>query len=256
MVQVTAGLGLLANDTDFDGGTLSIVAVNGNAFVFGTPVTLASGARVTVNAVGSYAFDPNGAFEALNEGEADTDSFTYTIDDGQGGQASATVTIDINGRDDGPILGTPDEDTLDGTGSDDDIRALGSDDTINGSRGSDEIDGGEGNDTVSYADDRAGYTQTLLPNGTITLDKPGGETDTLTHVERIDFTDGDYVYDLLSPNLGYVYGSTRRPSIARPMRVVCASGWGKPISTINWAGANSTSSTTSRGSSTSHWSSA
>ena len=205
VVQVTAGLGLLANDTDFDGGTLSIVAVNGNAFVFGTPIALASGARVTVNADGSYAFDPNGAFEALNEGQADTDSFTYTIDDGQGGQASATVTIDINGRDDGPILGTPDEDTLDGTGSDDDIRALGSDDMINGSRGSDEIDGGEGNDTVSYGDDRAGYTQTLLPNGTITLDKPGGETDTLTHVERIDFTDGDYVYDLLSPNLGYVY---------------------------------------------------
>ena len=53
VVHVTAGLGLLANDSDFDGGTLSIVAVDGNAFVFGTPITLASGARVTVNADGS-----------------------------------------------------------------------------------------------------------------------------------------------------------------------------------------------------------
>ena len=75
---MTAGLGLLANDSDFDGGTLSIVAVDGNAFVFGTPITLASDARVTVSADGSYAYDPNGAFEGLNEGEADSDSFTYT----------------------------------------------------------------------------------------------------------------------------------------------------------------------------------
>ncbi len=203
VVQVTAGLGLLANDSDFDGGTLSIVAVNGNAFVFGTPITLPSGARVTVNADGSYAYDPNGAFEGLNEGEADTDSFTYTIDDGQGGQASATVTIDIAGRDDGPILGTPDEDTLDGTGGSDDIRALASDDTINGSGGSDLIDGGPGHDAVVYDGERADYTQTL--NGTITVEKPGGGTDTLTNVERIDFTDGDYVYDLTSPNTGFGY---------------------------------------------------
>ena len=114
-------------------------------------------------------------------------------------------SFDILVQNVGPIVGTPDPDVLNGTAFDDDIRALSSDDTINGSAGSDEIDGGEGNDMVSYADGRAGYTQTLLPNGTITLDKPGGETDTLTHVERIDFTDGDYVYDLLSPNLGYVY---------------------------------------------------
>ena len=174
VVQVTAGLGLLANDSDFDGGTLSIVAVNGNAFVFGTPITLPSGARVTVNADGSYAYDPNGAFEGLNEGEADTDSFTYTIDDGQGGQASATVTIDIAGRDDGPILGTPDEDTLDGTGGNDDIRALASDDTINGSGGSDLIDGGPGHDAVVYDGERADFTQTLNGNGTITVEKPGG----------------------------------------------------------------------------------
>ena len=205
VVQVTAGLGLLANDSDFDGGTLSIVAVNGNAFVFGTPIALASGARVTVNADGSYAYDPNGAFEGLNEGEADSDSFTYTIDDGQGGQASATVMIDIDGRDDGPILGTPDEDTLDGTGSSDDIRALASDDTINGSGGSDLIDGGPGNDAVVYDGERADYTQTLNGNGTITVEKPGGGTDTLTDIERIDFTDGDYVYDLTSPNTGFGY---------------------------------------------------
>ncbi len=205
VVQVTAGLGLLANDSDFDGGTLSIVAVDGNAFVFGTPITLASGARVTVNADGSYAYDPNGAFEGLNEGEADSDSFTYTIDDGQGGQASATVTIDIDGRDDGPILGTPDEDTLDGTGSSDDIRALASDDTINGSGGSDLIDGGPGHDAVVYDGERADYTQTLNGNGTITVEKPGGGTDTLTNMERIDFTDGDYVYDLTSPNTGFGY---------------------------------------------------
>ncbi len=204
-VQVAAGLGLLANDSDFDGGVLSIVAIDGSPFVFGSPVTIASGALVTVNADGSYTYDPNGAFEALNEGETDTDSFTYTIDDGQGGQATATVTVDIDGRADGPILGTPDEDELDGTPGNDDIRALASDDTINGSAGSDLIDGGPGHDTVVYDGERADYTQTLNGDGTITVDKPGGGTDTLTAIERIDFTDGDYVYDLTSANTPFGY---------------------------------------------------
>ncbi len=114
-------------------------------------------------------------------------------------------SFDILVQNVGPIVGTPDPDALNGTAFDDDIQALASDDTINGSGGSDLIDGGPGHDVVVYDGERADYSQTLNGNGTITVEKPGGGTDTLTTIERIDFTDGDYVYDLTSPNTGFGY---------------------------------------------------
>jgi VCBS repeat-containing protein len=39
-------------------------------------------------------------FENLNSGETATDSFAYTVDDGDGGLDTAVVTITINGSDD------------------------------------------------------------------------------------------------------------------------------------------------------------
>ena len=89
---------VLTNDTDPDtGDTLTVSEMNGNAANVGTPVTLASGALLTLNTNGDYSYDPNGAFASLNLGQSATDSFTYTISDGHGGTSTATVTITING---------------------------------------------------------------------------------------------------------------------------------------------------------------
>ena len=74
--------------------------VNGSAASVGTQITLASGALLTVNADGSYSYDPNGQFDALNDGETATDTFTYTVSDGNGGTDTATVTVTINGSTD------------------------------------------------------------------------------------------------------------------------------------------------------------
>ena len=41
-------------------------------------------------------------FNDLAAGETATDSFTYTVDDGNGGTDTATVTVTINGANDGP----------------------------------------------------------------------------------------------------------------------------------------------------------
>ncbi|WP_301750354.1 tandem-95 repeat protein [uncultured Erythrobacter sp.] len=114
-VFVTAGptTGLLANDTDIDGPSISISEVNGSAFVAGSAVTLASGATVTVQASGAYLYNPNGAFEVLRPGQTGTDSFTYTISDGSLTD-TATVTITIEGRNEVPIAGN---DTLSMTGN-------------------------------------------------------------------------------------------------------------------------------------------
>ncbi|MCF8207958.1 MAG: VCBS domain-containing protein [Rhodoferax sp.] len=87
---------VLVNDSDVDRlDTLVVSTIEGANL--GAPVTLESGATVTMQADGSYVYDTNGAFDGLNSGDTATDSFEYTISDGQGGLATATVRITISG---------------------------------------------------------------------------------------------------------------------------------------------------------------
>ena len=92
---------LLSNDRDADGDTLSVTAVNGQAV--GQPITLASGAKITVKADGAFAYDPNGAFEHLGGAETAQDAFTYTVSDGNGGVSTETVTVTVAGINDAPV---------------------------------------------------------------------------------------------------------------------------------------------------------
>jgi VCBS repeat-containing protein len=88
--------GVLSNDTDPDGSdTLTVT---------GYDAISVQGAAVTVNADGSYSYDPTGvaAFQALAVGESAADSFTYTIGDDNGGSDTATVSITVTGVNDGP----------------------------------------------------------------------------------------------------------------------------------------------------------
>ena len=85
-------------------------------------IELDSGALLTVNADGSYSYDPNGAFDATPAAGSgagntpDRDSFTYTLADG----GTATVTLTIGGLDSNDtLLGAPGEDVLAGGGGDD-----------------------------------------------------------------------------------------------------------------------------------------
>ncbi|MFM2043119.1 MAG: hypothetical protein RLY86_1695, partial [Pseudomonadota bacterium] len=106
-ILTVSGPGLLANDTDIDpGDTRTVVGVNGTASV-GQVVTLSSGARVQVNADGSYTYDTNGAFTALRNGATGQDSFTYTVADKAGLTATATVTVTIDGENNNPIVQAP-----------------------------------------------------------------------------------------------------------------------------------------------------
>ena len=62
-------------------------------------------AGVTLNAEGSFDYDPGGRFEWLAEGETATDTFTYTVTDEHGAQAVATATVEITGENDAPVIG-------------------------------------------------------------------------------------------------------------------------------------------------------
>ncbi len=71
---------VLDNDTDADGDTLR---------VSGYDATSSAGGSVVVNDDGTFTYTPPAGFS----GE---DSFNYTVDDGNGGQASATVTLTVD----------------------------------------------------------------------------------------------------------------------------------------------------------------
>jgi VCBS repeat-containing protein len=93
-----AAPGVLINDSDPDvGDTLNVIAVN----------TIGTVGAVTWGSDGSFTYNPNGQFEDLSDGSSTTDSFTYTISDGNGATDTATVAVIINGVDDTPENNLP-----------------------------------------------------------------------------------------------------------------------------------------------------
>lgn len=90
---------VLLNDSDIDRlDTLEVTSVNGHVLGNGEAVVqLDSGALVTIGSDGTFIYDTNGAFNSLNDGQAETDGFEYTISDGHGGIATARVGIAIDG---------------------------------------------------------------------------------------------------------------------------------------------------------------
>ncbi len=107
-----AASGVLVNDVDAESDTLVVSEINGSAPNVGNPVALASGALVTLNVNGSFAYDPNGQFDSLTAGEQASDQFSYTADDGNGGTDNATVYVTINGVNDLPVIANLGGDTL------------------------------------------------------------------------------------------------------------------------------------------------
>ena len=90
-------LDLLANDMDPDGDALMITEINGTPVSVGVPTTLSSGGIVTLNADGTVSYEPVADYNG-------SDSFTYTISDGEGGTDMATVNLDVTPVNDTPTV--------------------------------------------------------------------------------------------------------------------------------------------------------
>ena len=90
-------------DVDEDGPSALILASYADPDTSDTHTftidTSGTAGLVVDNGDGTFSYDPNGAFDALAGGETATDSFTYTVDDGQGGVSTAVVTVTIHGAD-------------------------------------------------------------------------------------------------------------------------------------------------------------
>ncbi|RED51620.1 tandem-95 repeat protein [Aestuariispira insulae] len=96
---------VLVNDSDADGDSFNVSQVNGDAGNVGTSLTGSYGSLLLLSD-GSYAYtldNSNSLVQALGVGESLTEAFTYTIDDGNGGSDQATLTVTINGSNDGPV---------------------------------------------------------------------------------------------------------------------------------------------------------
>lgn len=168
-------------DEDVDGPPPTIGAVNGSATNVGTQITLASGALLTVNADGTYTYDPNGQFDDLpgaGSGSVNTatDTFTYTLTNGN----TATVTVTINGE------SSSTGDVSVGTGGDDTQTGSTGNDTFVGGAGNDTIIGGGGVNVVTYVGAPTGV-YVRLNHGDVPNDGFGG-TDTISGVQNVTGT--------------------------------------------------------------------
>ena len=77
--------GVLVNDSDVDGDSLAVSLVSG-------PVN----GGLTLNSNGSFTYTPTANFHG-------SDSFTYEVNDGQGGTAEATASITVTSVNDVPV---------------------------------------------------------------------------------------------------------------------------------------------------------
>jgi len=83
------------NDSDANGGTLAVTQINGTALTTTSPVAI-TGGSISLGADGRLTFTPAANFNG-------TPSFTYTLSDGQGGTATASVSLTVTAVNDAPV---------------------------------------------------------------------------------------------------------------------------------------------------------
>ena len=198
-VSQTSGSGLLvADDTDADGDTLTVsqIAVTGGSNSSVTSSTTSSdGTSVTgtygtlvVGADGSYTYVADqAAADALDANETATDSFTYTVSDGNGGTDTATLIITVTGANDNPVA------TNDTASVNEDATVTVSDAT-NGVIQNNDTDA-DGDDTVSSLE----ITQIAVTGGsnssvTSGTNQSNGTSVTGTYGTLVIGADGTYTY--------------------------------------------------------------
>ena len=156
---------VLSNDDDVDGDTLTVDSV-----------TQPANGSVVINADETVAYTPASNFNG-------SDSFDYTIIDGQGGTDTATVTVTVSTGNDAPIA------VADSAGTDEDIavtiNVLGNDDDVDGDTLTvDSVTQPTNGSVLINADQTVAYTPASNFNGSdnfsYTVTDGQGSTDTAT----------------------------------------------------------------------------
>jgi hypothetical protein len=187
-------------DSDVDGPPLAVSAVNGSGANVGATITLASGAKLTLNANGTFSYDPNGKFNHLTStaggetGAVNTsapDSFQYTLAGGN----TVTVTVTVNGvaSADDWLVGNSGDNVITGTGNGDFFMLQqGGNDSATGLGGNDiflfgatltsadNVDGGGGIDQIAIQGNYTAGNALTLGTGVVNVESlailPGSDT--------------------------------------------------------------------------------
>jgi VCBS repeat-containing protein len=150
--------------TDQDGGSISSTSSTGTA---GTNNVTGYYGTLDLEGNGSYTYTADlTVTQALDSGDTVTDIFTYTVDDGNGGTDTATITITVIGMNDTPVaqndVGVIVEDgTLNVSGN---ANVTGSYDAT-GEHSGDVIDTSSSSHTDSDADASASLTVSAIRTG-------------------------------------------------------------------------------------------
>lgn len=192
---------ILANDSDGDGDTLTIIDLADGEGEIGEEFELFSDENdfsvfVTVEENGDISMVPSEDFAELTDGEEDTVTFSYTVDDGNGGEATAEVTLVVKGIN-APPQANPDNYSVD-------EQADGSFTTVSANVLDNDVDLDSGNNLnvssvngdaaqvgqiITVASDTNGYEASVqidsdggisLTPGSAFADLNAGESDTVT----------------------------------------------------------------------------
>jgi VCBS repeat-containing protein len=184
-LTVSAGNGVLSNDTDADGNSLSAALLTGP-----------SNGSLTLNSDGSFTYTPNTNYNG-------SDSFTYTVSDGNGGSDTATVYITVNPVNDLPILSPVT------SGSIAEVRLSGSttDSGLSGTLSASDVEG----DTLTYGiqggTSSGGYATLAGTYGTLSVNESTGAytyTKNDASIEAMD--DGETASDVFTVTVSDGYG--------------------------------------------------
>ncbi|MES2665388.1 MAG: VCBS domain-containing protein, partial [Pseudomonadota bacterium] len=102
---------VLTNDTDRDAGdtqTVTLISHGGDTVGVGTGSTIVGlYGTLTISADGSWSYaltNTDADTNALGAGESGSDVFTYTMRDGSNATSTASLTITVQGANDGPVI--------------------------------------------------------------------------------------------------------------------------------------------------------
>jgi len=130
-LDVSASIGVLVNDTDADGDTLTA-----------TVASDVSNGTLVLNPDGSFTYGADAGFVGA-------DSFIYTADDGNGGIDTATVTLTVSDPlSTGGFQPEDYDNQFFGDASNNTLRGTALNDWIEGGDGADKIFGGDGDDFI------------------------------------------------------------------------------------------------------------
>ena len=219
-------VGIVSNDTDPDAtDVLTVAQVGLTAGTMapanvGVPIALGAG-LLTVNVDGSYSFDPNGGYEALDTGDAPTETFSYQVSDGNGGLDTETVTITINGVNDAPVANDDVAAVAEGATAGGNV--LTNDTDVDDVPTVSEINGGGTIDGATANALGSGATVVMATNGVFTYDTNGAfdslaagvtATDTFTYT----ITDDDSATSTATVTVT-ITGTNDAPTIASALEV-------------------------------------